>query len=127
VPKRKIIVEALAKTVEALAIAPQVPVSASRRKPGRSSRSRRSATRYCFTAHRPAVRVATTHERYGRDQGLSVRDAEVLLVRRVRGVLLVATRPFGYLAFVAALAALSASAKLLGHDHALGFFAGRLN
>jgi hypothetical protein len=35
-------------------------------------------------------------------------------------------RPFGYLAFVVALAALSASAKLLREDHELGFFAGRL-
>jgi hypothetical protein len=36
-------------------------------------------------------------------------------------------RPFGYLAFVLALAALSASARLLGEEHELGFFAGRLN
>lgn len=36
-------------------------------------------------------------------------------------------RPFGYLAFVVALGALSAAARLLGDEHELGFFAGRLN
>ena len=50
-----------------------------------------------------------------------------LLLRSARTVMLAVTRPFGYLAFVLALAALSASAKLLGEDHELGFFAGRLN
>lgn len=35
-------------------------------------------------------------------------------------------RPFGYLAFVTALLALSATARLLGERHELGFFAGRL-
>lgn len=40
---------------------------------------------------------------------------------------LVCTRPFGYLAFVVALWALSAAARLLGEEHELGFFAGRLN
>lgn len=35
--------------------------------------------------------------------------------------------PFGYLAFVVALAALSATAWLLGDDHELGFFSGRLS
>lgn len=35
-------------------------------------------------------------------------------------------RPFGYLAFVFALAALSASAWLLGEKHELGFFSDRL-
>ncbi len=35
-------------------------------------------------------------------------------------------RPFGYLAFVVALAALSAAARLLGETHDLGFFSGRL-
>lgn len=35
-------------------------------------------------------------------------------------------RPFGYLAFVIALAALSATAWLLGERNELGFFAGRL-
>ena len=36
-------------------------------------------------------------------------------------------RPFGYLAFVVALGALSLASKLLGEEHELGFFAGRLN
>lgn len=36
-------------------------------------------------------------------------------------------RPFGYLAFVFALAALSAAARLLGDRHELGFFANRLS
>lgn len=36
-------------------------------------------------------------------------------------------RPFGYLAFVLALAALSATESLLGSDHELGFFARRLS
>ena len=35
-------------------------------------------------------------------------------------------RPFGYLAYVLALVALSTAAKLLGEDHQLGFFSGRL-
>jgi hypothetical protein len=35
-------------------------------------------------------------------------------------------RPFGYLAFGIALVALSGAARLLGEDHELGFFAGRL-
>ena len=35
-------------------------------------------------------------------------------------------RPFGYLAFVLALASLSASARLLGDKDELGFFSGRL-
>ena len=37
-----------------------------------------------------------------------------------------AVRPFGYLLFVVALSALSGAARLLGTDHELGFFAGRL-
>ena len=45
----------------------------------------------------------------------------------MRGLLRSCARPFGYLSFVAALAALSATAKLLGERHELGFFAGRLN
>lgn len=36
-------------------------------------------------------------------------------------------RPFGYLAFVAGLVALSAAAKLLGEEHELGFFTARLS
>jgi hypothetical protein len=35
-------------------------------------------------------------------------------------------RPFGYLAFVVALAALSVSARILGESHELGFFASRV-
>lgn len=35
-------------------------------------------------------------------------------------------RPFGYLAFVAGLMALSATARLLGEEHELGYFCGRL-
>jgi hypothetical protein len=35
-------------------------------------------------------------------------------------------RPFGYLAFVTALLALSGAARLLGDRHELGFFANRL-
>jgi hypothetical protein len=56
-----------------------------------------------------------------------VRKAEALLFRRIRSLLRACTRPFGYLAFVLALAALSVSASLLGDEHELGFFARRLN
>lgn len=56
-----------------------------------------------------------------------MREAEVVVARRARSLLLACTQPFGYLAFVLALAALSASAKLLGEEQELGFFAGRLN
>jgi hypothetical protein len=35
-------------------------------------------------------------------------------------------RPFGYLAFVLAVAALSAAARVLGEEHELGFFSERL-
>jgi hypothetical protein len=35
-------------------------------------------------------------------------------------------RPFGYLAFVVALGALSLTARLLGEDHELGYFADRM-
>ena len=59
--------------------------------------------------------------------GWSMRKTEVLLARRARSFFLACARPFGYLAFVLALAALSASAKLLGDEQELGFFAGRLN
>jgi hypothetical protein len=45
------------------------------------------------------------------------------LAKMVRLVL----RPFGYLAFVLALGALSVAAKLLGETHELGFFAGRIS
>jgi hypothetical protein len=36
-------------------------------------------------------------------------------------------RPLGYLAFVCALFALSAAARLLGETHELGYFSGRLS
>ena len=56
-----------------------------------------------------------------------MRKTEVFLARRMRTLCVACTRGFGYLAFVLALAALSASARLLGEEHELGFFAGRLN
>jgi len=49
------------------------------------------------------------------------------LVGRARALCLACTRPFGYLVFVVAVTALSLAARLLGEDHELGFFAGRLN
>ena len=45
----------------------------------------------------------------------------------MRSALRFILRPLGYLAFVVALAALSATANLLGERHELGFFAGRLS
>jgi hypothetical protein len=63
--------------------------------------------------------------------GLTVRGTAsstgAWLAARARAARFACTRPLGYLAFVIALAALSASARLLGEDHELGFFAGRLN
>jgi hypothetical protein len=56
-----------------------------------------------------------------------VRKIAVPLTRGLRGALFVCLRPLGYLAFVVALWALSAAARLLGEEHELGFFAGRLN
>ncbi|HEV2980448.1 MAG TPA: hypothetical protein VGX51_03375 [Solirubrobacteraceae bacterium] len=61
----------------------------------------------------------------GVTRGLGARKAEI--VRRIRAGVLVCTRPFGYLAFVLAVAGLSVAAKLLGEEHELGFFAGRLS
>ncbi len=55
-----------------------------------------------------------------------MRKAEAVLARG-HSFLLACTRPFGYLAFVIALSALSTSAKLLGEEQELGFFAGRLS
>jgi hypothetical protein len=49
------------------------------------------------------------------------------IIRGARRGALTCTRPFGYLAFVLAVAGLSAAAKLLGEEHELGFFAGRLS
>ena len=42
-------------------------------------------------------------------------------------VLRLVALPFGYLAFVVALAALAVASKLLGEQHELGFFSGRLS
>jgi hypothetical protein len=44
----------------------------------------------------------------------------------VTGALRFLVRPFGYLAFVLALASLSVAAKLLGDEHELGYFSDRL-
>jgi hypothetical protein len=44
----------------------------------------------------------------------------------VRPALRLLCRPFGYLAFVCALFALSATARVLGETHELGYFSGRL-
>jgi hypothetical protein len=57
---------------------------------------------------------------------LFVKSVEDFVMPRVRGFVRVCLLPFGYLAFVLALAALSVAARLLGEEHALGFFAGRL-
>jgi hypothetical protein len=56
-----------------------------------------------------------------------VRKVGAFLGRCLRTLVLACTRPFGYLAFVAALAALSAAGTLLGSEHELGFFARRLS
>ena len=56
-----------------------------------------------------------------------MRNTGEQLMRGLRAGALACLRPFGYLAFVVALWALSAAAKLLGEEHELGFFAGRLN
>jgi hypothetical protein len=49
------------------------------------------------------------------------------LLAGLRAACVACMRPFGYLAFALALAALSLSAKLLGEEHELGYFAGRLS
>jgi hypothetical protein len=46
---------------------------------------------------------------------------------RLQRSMVACLRAFGYLAFVAAVAALSIAARLLREDHALGYFAGRLS
>lgn len=56
-----------------------------------------------------------------------MRETRVDLVGRVSALCLACIRPLGYLAFVVALGALSTSSRLLGNEHELGFFAGRLN
>jgi hypothetical protein len=50
----------------------------------------------------------------------------VLTQKDVVRVLRLIARPFGYLAFVVALAALSVTAWVLGGEHELGFFSDRL-
>ena len=57
----------------------------------------------------------------------SVAKARIYAASRARVLYFACMRPFGYLAFVAALAALSTAARLLGRNNELGFFAGRLN
>ena len=47
-------------------------------------------------------------------------------MRAVSPILRVVARPFGYLAFVLALASLSLASKLLGGRDELGYFTGRL-
>ena len=91
---------------------------ASRFPPGLSPLGRVAAQETLESSHRMRDMVATRWP---------MREVAGLLLRSARTVMLAVTRPFGYLAFVLALAALSASAKLLGEDHELGFFAGRLN
>jgi hypothetical protein len=49
------------------------------------------------------------------------------LARTARALVRACLQPFGYLAFVVALGALSSAARLLGDEHELGFFAGRLS
>jgi hypothetical protein len=49
------------------------------------------------------------------------------LNQRLLGALRFVVRPLGYLAFVLALASLSAAAKLLGNKDELGFFTDRLS
>ena len=56
-----------------------------------------------------------------------MRKTGVCLAHGLRALRLACLRPFGYLAFVVALGALSAASRLLGDEHELGFFAGRLN
>jgi hypothetical protein len=48
-------------------------------------------------------------------------------LKKAGQVWLACLRPFGYLAFVVAVAALSLAARLLGEEDALGYFSGRLS
>jgi dolichol kinase len=59
--------------------------------------------------------------------GLSFRSTGARAARVLRAASRACVQPLGYLAFVVALGALSAAARLLGDEHELGFFAGRLN
>jgi hypothetical protein len=58
---------------------------------------------------------------------LTARTGLSAFARAWVGVMRACLRPFGYLAFVVALGALSSAARLLGDEHELGFFAGRLS
>jgi hypothetical protein len=51
----------------------------------------------------------------------------LMVIDHISRAFMACLRPFGYLAFVIALAALSLAARLLGEEHALGYFAGRLS
>jgi hypothetical protein len=59
--------------------------------------------------------------------GSHVSSGEEFRADRARTVVRACLRPLGYLAFVLAVAALTAAARLLGAQHELGFFAGRLS
>jgi hypothetical protein len=59
--------------------------------------------------------------------GTSVGAVTTEVSGRMRGYVSACMRPFGYLAFVLALAALSTAATLLGKEDGLGFFSGRLS
>jgi dolichol kinase len=56
-----------------------------------------------------------------------VSKTRLYLIPRVRACCLACLRPFGYLAFAAALGALAGAARLLGDEHELGVFARHLN
>jgi hypothetical protein len=60
-------------------------------------------------------------------QELTAKAGWPAVARASRALARACLRPFGYLAFVVALGALSSAARLLGDDHELGFFAGRLS
>lgn len=60
-------------------------------------------------------------------QQLTTKTGLPAVGRASRALARVCLRPFGYLAFVVALGALSSAARLLGDEHELGFFAGRLS
>ena len=59
--------------------------------------------------------------------GPSARVITKDVYRRLHNLLVACLRPFGYLAFVLALAALSTSATILGEEHELGYFSRHLN
>jgi hypothetical protein len=59
--------------------------------------------------------------------GVEIGSAARAVLEDIAAAVRAVIRPFGSLAFVVALAALWVSARLLGEDHELGFFAGRLH